>query len=53
MYAPSVFAVCTYELNGSCIHEKGSDKGHIGDKNGFLLLTPISTSRGLEDVDTG
>ena len=39
--------------NGSCIHEKGPDKGYIGDKYGFLLLTPVGTSKGLEDVDTG
>ena len=37
----------------SCIHEKGPDKGHIGDKYGFILLTPVGTSRDLEDVDTG
>jgi len=30
------------EPNGSCIHEKGQ----IGDKYGFLLLTPVGTSRG-------
>ena len=41
------------EPNGSCIHEKGSDKEHIGDRSGFLLLTPVSTSKGLDDVDTG
>ena len=41
------------EPNGSCIHEKRPDKGHIGDKCGFLLLTPVGTSRGLEDFDTG
>ena len=35
------------------MHEKGSDKGLISDENGFLLLTPVGTSRGLEDVDTG
>ena len=33
------------EPNGNCMHEKGLDKGHIGDKYGFLLLTPVDTSR--------
>ena len=33
--------------------EKGSDNGYIGDKAGFLFLTLVGTSRGLEDVDTG
>ena len=37
------------EPNGSCIHEKG----HIGEKYGFLMLTPVGTSKGLEDVNTG
>ena len=41
------------EPNGSYIHEKGPDKGHIGDKCGFLLLIPVGTSRRLEDFDTG
>ena len=41
------------EPNRSCIYEKGPDKGHVGDMYGFLLLTPVSTSKGLEDVDTG
>jgi len=36
------------EPNGSCIHEKG----HICDKDGFLLLNPVGISKGLEDVDT-
>ena len=40
-------------MNGSCMHENGSDKGLIVYKYGFLLLTPVGTSRGLEDVDTG
>ena len=35
------------------IHEKGSGNGHIGGKNGFILLTPVGTSKGLEDADTG
>ena len=39
--------------NGICMHEKGPDKGHIGDKYDFLLLTLVGTSKGLEDVDTG
>ena len=29
------------------------DKGHLGHKYGFLLLTQITNSKGLEDVDTG
>ena len=33
------------------MHEKGSDKEHIGDKYGFFLLTAVGTSKGLEDVD--
>ena len=41
------------KLNGSGIHAKGYDKELIGDKDGFLLLTPVGTSKGLEDVDTG
>ena len=28
-------------------------KGYIGDKFDFLLLTRVSTSYGLKDVDTG
>ena len=40
-------------MNGSCMHEKGSDKGYIGDKYGFLLLTTVGTSKGLKDADTG
>ena len=32
---------------------KGLDKGRIGDKYGFLLLTPVGTSKGIDDVDTG
>ena len=31
----------------------GPDKRHIGDKYGFILLTPVGTSKGLKDVDTG
>ena len=41
------------EPNQSCIHEEGPDKGLMGDKYGLLLLTPVGTSKGLEDVDTG
>ena len=41
------------EPNESCIHEKGPDKGLMGDKYGLLSLTPVGTSKGLEDVDTG
>ena len=41
------------EPNGNCTHEKGPDKGLIGDKYGFLLLIPVGTSKGLEDVDKG
>ena len=37
--------------NGSFIHEKGPDKGHIGDKYGFLLLTSVATSKGFGGVD--
>ena len=33
------------------MHENGSDKRHTGDKYGFLLLTLVGTSKGLEDVD--
>ena len=40
------------ELNGSCIHEKRPDKGHRGDEYSFLSLTPVGTSKGLQDVDT-
>ena len=39
--------------NRSCTHEKGPDKGHISDKYGFLLLTPVGTSKVLENVDMG
>ena len=42
-----------FGTNGSCLHEKGPDKGHIDDKYGFLLLTPVGTSKSLEDVDMG
>ena len=41
------------EPNRNCIHEKGPYKGHIVDKCGFHLLTPVGTSKGLEDIDTG
>ena len=41
------------EPNGSCIHENGPGKRQIGDKYGFLQLTPVITSKGREDVDTG
>ena len=37
----------------SYTHEKGSDKEHIGDKNGLFLLTPDGTGKGFEDIDTG
>ena len=36
------------EPNASCILKKG----HI-DESGFLLLTPVGSSKDLEDVDTG
>ena len=39
------------EPNGSCIHEKGPYKGHVGNDYRFLSLTPVGT--GYEDVDTG
>ena len=32
--------------NGSCMHEKGPDKGHTGNKYGIFLLTPVGTSKG-------
>jgi len=35
------------------MHEKGPDNGYMGYKYSFLLLTPVGTSKGLEDVDTG
>ena len=35
------------ESNWSCMHEKGPDKGFIGDEYGFLLLTPVGTSKAL------
>ena len=41
------------EPNGNCIYEKGPDKGYIGNKYDFHLLTPVGTSRGFEDVDLG
>jgi len=41
------------EPNGNCMHEKGPAKGHICDKYGVLLPTPVGTSKSLEDVDTG
>ena len=41
------------EPNGSCMNEKGPDKGLIGDKYGFILLTSVGSSKGLEDVDAG
>ena len=37
----------------SCIYEKGSDKGFIGNKDGFFLLTLVVTSKGFENVDAG
>ena len=40
-------------IKWNCIYKKGPEKGHIGDNYGFLLLTPVGTSKGLEDVDTG
>ena len=41
--------LCVGEPNGSCI----SEKGLIGYKYGFLLLTSVGTSKNFEDVDTG
>ena len=35
------------------MHEKGPDKGLIGDNYGFLLLIPVGTSKGFDNVDTG
>ena len=40
------------EPNGSYMHENGPGKGHIDDKYGFLLVTPVDTGKGIEDVDT-
>ena len=41
------------ESAGSGIDEKGSVKRILGDKNSFVLLTPVVTSKGFENVDTG
>ena len=38
-------------MPGNCIHEMGSDKGVV-NKDSFILLTPICTSKGPGDVDT-
>ena len=38
---------------GSTILEMGLDKGFVGNKDGFFLLTPVGTSKGFENVDTG
>ena len=35
------------------MYEKRPFKGHIGDMYGFLLMTPVGTNKGPEDVDTG
>ena len=35
------------------MHEKGSDKGFVGNQDSFLLLTPIGTNKGFEIVDSG
>ena len=43
---------CVGEQNGNCIYEKGPDKGLIVDKYGFLWLTPVVASKGLQNVDT-
>ena len=37
--------------SGSCINKNGSDKEYEGDNYGFLLMTPVGTNKGLEDVD--
>ena len=34
-------------------HDKGSDKRFVGNKEGFLLLTLVGTSKGFDNVDTG
>ena len=41
------------DIKESCLHEKGLDKRYIVDKNGFVLLTPVGTSKELEDVNEG
>ena len=33
--------------------QKGPDKGHKDDKYSLFLLSPVGTSKGLKDVDTG
>ena len=35
------------------MHKKGSDKRFLGNKDSFILLTPVGTSKGPENVDTG
>ena len=40
-------------LGNKCIDKKGSDKGYIGNNDGFLFLTQDGTSKGFGDVDTG
>ena len=40
------------EPNVSRIHVKGSDKGFVGNKDSFILLTLVATSEGVKNVDT-
>ena len=35
------------------MHEKGSDKKLVSDKNGFILLTPVGTSKALRMLIRG
>ena len=39
--------------DGSWIHEMGSDREFVCNKNSFLLLTPVGASKGFENADTG
>ena len=41
------FRIRVGEPNGNFKHEKELDKGNIGDKYGFLLLTLVGTSKGM------
>ena len=33
------------------MHEKGLNEGHIGDEYFGPFLSPVGTSKGLDDVD--
>ena len=41
------------EPDGNSLHKKGSYKGFIGNRDFFLLLTPVGASKGFKNVDTG